>query len=331
MKLIIPMAGRGTRLRPHTITTPKPLIPVAGKPIVERLAENIINISKSKIEEIAFITGDFGKETEQKLLKTAEKLGAKGKIYYQKEALGTAHAVYCAADSLDGKTIVAFADTLFYADFNLDENLDALIWTKKVKNPEQFGVVVTDDNGYITEFTEKPEKFVSDEAIIGIYYFKSGKTLKNELKYLIDNNIKTKGEYGLTDALENMKNKNLKFKTATVNEWLDCGNKNATVHTNQRILHNEGSNISDKSEQNYSVIIEPCFIDEGAVINNSVVGPYVSVGKNTLIKNSVISNSIIQSECDIYEAVFSNSMIGNNVKINKAKDDLSIGDYGEIK
>jgi len=151
------------------------------------------------------------------------------------------------------------------------------------------------------------------------------------LKYLIDNDIRGNNEYQLTDALENMKNKNINFKSATVTEWLDCGNKDATVYTNQRILHHQGNKISETVEQNYSVIIQPCFIDAGAIINNSVVGPYVSVGKNTLIKNSVISNSIIQNNCSITEAVFSNSMIGNHVVINKPKDDLSIGDYNILR
>lgn len=331
MKLIIPMAGMGKRMRPHTLTIPKPLIPVAGKPIVQRLAEEITKVSKSKIDEIAFIIGDFGKEVEQTLLNIAENLGAKGSIYYQKEALGTADAVYCAEPSLNGKVTVAFADTLFKADFDLDEETDSVIWTKKVDNPEAFGVVKKNNEGFITDFIEKPKEFISDEAIIGIYYFKSGETLREELKYLIDNDIRGNNEYQLTDALENMKNKNIRFQTLTVTEWLDCGNKDATVHTNQRILHHLGNQISEKSEQNFSVIIEPCFIEEGAIINNSVVGPYVSVGKNTVIKNSVISNSIIQSNCDIYEAVFSNSMIGNLVVINEPKNDFSIGDYNTLK
>ncbi len=331
MKLIIPMAGMGKRMRPHTLTIPKPLIPVAGKPIVQRLAEEITKVSKSKIEEIAFIIGNFGKEVENSLLSIAENLGAKAKIYYQTEALGTAHAIYCAEPSLNQKVIIAFADTLFKADFNLDEENDSLIWTKKVDNPQAFGVVKKDTDGFITDFIEKPKEFVSDEAIIGIYYFKNGENLRKEIKYLIDNEIKGNNEYQLTDALENMKNKNTKFLTATVTEWLDCGNKDATVHTNQRILHHLGNKISEKSTQKFSVIIEPCFIDEGAEIHSSVIGPFVSVGKNTIIKNSVINNSIIQSNSNIKEAVFSNSMIGNFVTVNKQKENLSIGDYNTVK
>ena len=330
MKLIIPMAGAGKRMRPHTLTVPKPLLPVAGEPIVKRLAEEITKVSKSKIKEIAFIVGDFGKEVEDKLLKIAEDLGTVGIIYYQKEALGTAHAVYCAEESLSGKVIIAFADTLFKADFDLDETNDSVIWTKNVENPEAFGVVKKDEQGYITDFVEKPDEFISDEAIIGIYYFKSGENLKNEIKYLIDNNIRGNNEFQLTDALENMKNSNLKFKTATVTEWLDCGNKDATVYTNQRILHHTGNIVSDDLKNINSNIIEPCFIAENVKIQNSIIGPYVSIGKNTSVSNSIISNSIIQTDSEIKNVNFSDSMIGSNVKLIKEPEDLSIGDFNSL-
>ena len=330
MKLIIPMAGAGKRMRPHTLTVPKPLLPVAGEPIVKRLAEEITKVSKSKIKEIAFIVGDFGKEVEDKLLKIAEDLGTVGIIYYQKEALGTAHAVYCAEESLSGKVIIAFADTLFKADFDLDETNDSVIWTKNVENPEAFGVVKKDEQGYITDFVEKPDEFISDEAIIGIYYFKSGENLKNEIKYLIDNNIRGNNEFQLTDALENMKNSNLKFKTATVTEWLDCGNKDATVYTNQRILHHTGNIVSNDLKNINSNIIEPCFIAENVKIQNSIIGPHVSIGKNTSVSNSIISNSIIQTDSDIKNVNFSDSMIGSNVKLIKEPEDLSIGDFNSL-
>ena len=327
MKLIIPMAGMGKRMRPHTLTVPKPLLPIAGVPIVQRLAEEISTVSKSKISEIAFIIGRFGEETEKKLLKIAENLGAEGKIYYQNEALGTAHAIYCAADSLNDKLIVAFADTLFKADFNLNEEDDSVIWTKKVENPEAFGVVKTNENGVITDFIEKPEKFVSDRAIIGIYYFKDGSNFKKELKYLMDNDVVVSGEYQLTDALENMKNNGIKFKTATVNEWLDCGNKDATVYTNQRILAHLGNTITGSYHKNESIIIEPCYIDDNVVLTNSVIGPYVSVGKNVVINDSVIKNSIIQKDAFIENSNLIDSMIGSSAIIKKSPKSLSISDY----
>ena len=164
------MAGMGKRLRPHTLTTAKPLIQVAGKPIVEHLVEDIVRVCNTKVNEIAFVTGRFGKAVEGRLISVAEQLGAKGSIHYQDEALGTAHAILCAADLLQGPVTVAFADTLFTADFTLDTTADGVLWVQKIEDPRQFGVVVLDSTGIITEFREKPQEFVSDLAMIGIYF-----------------------------------------------------------------------------------------------------------------------------------------------------------------
>src|SRR3954468_18688018 len=160
MKIIIPMAGAGKRMRPHTLTTPKPLIPVAGKPIVQWLVEDIIRVCNEKVTEIAFIVGRFGKEAEDGLLKIAEKEGAKGKIFYQDEALGTAHAILCAKESLKDKVVIAFADTLFRADFSMDEDSDGVIWVSKIEDPRAFGVVKFNSENVITEFVEKPQTFI---------------------------------------------------------------------------------------------------------------------------------------------------------------------------
>ena len=332
MKIIVPMAGRGSRLRPHTLTIPKPLMPVAGKPIVHRLVEDIAKVSDEKIDEIAFIIGDFGTETEEQLKEIAESLSAKGSVYHQEEALGTAHAILCAKDSLEGNVVVAFADTLFRADFKLDTENDGIIWVNQIDNPSAFGVVKLDEEGTITDFVEKPKEFVSDLAIIGIYYFNSGEKLRDELQYLIDNDIRENGEYQITNALENMKQKGAKFKTGQVNAWMDCGNKNVTVETNQRVLAFEGKNIIEGDYKNEnSIIIEPCFIGENVVLKNTIIGPHVSVGNNTTIENSVIANSIIQNESFISNGNFTNSMIGNKVNYQGKAQDLSIGDYTEMK
>jgi len=202
MKIIVPMAGRGSRLRPHTLTVPKPLVPVGGKPIVHRLVEDIAKTSTEKVTEIGFIIGDFGAEVEAELIAVAESLGAKGNIYYQEEALGTAHAVLCAQEMLDGPVVVAFADTLFKADFTIDQNVDGILWVKQIEDPSAFGVVKLDDEGTIIDFVEKPTEFVSDLAMIGIYYFKEAEKLKIELQYLIDNGIIKGGEKQLQEELK---------------------------------------------------------------------------------------------------------------------------------
>ena len=321
----------GKRMRPHTLTVPKPLIPVGGKPIVQRLVEDITKVCGEKIDEIAFIISPlFGKEIEKNLIEIAAAQGAKGVIYYQELALGTAHAVICASPALKGKTVVAFADTLFKADFVMDTNNDGAIWVQRIEDPRQFGVVKINQEGYITDFIEKPQTFVSDLAIIGIYYFKDGDYLKREIQYLIDHNIKDKGEFLLTNALENMKNKGTKFVPGKVSEWLDCGNKDATVHTNQRVLEYDKGKPSLKAASavvENSCIIEPCFIGENASIQNSVVGPHVSIGKDTIVKDSILKNSIIQQNSKISASYLINSMIGNHVEIEGIASDLNLGDH----
>ncbi|OQA99431.1 MAG: Glucose-1-phosphate thymidylyltransferase [Bacteroidetes bacterium ADurb.Bin217] len=331
MKIIIPMAGMGTRMRPHTLTVPKPLIPVYGKPIVQRLVEDITRVCNEVVDEIAFIVHPaFGKAVEEMLVTMAQKLGAKGTICYQAQAQGTAHAVLCAKEALKGNVIVAFADTLFIADFKLDTQQDAIIWVQQVQDPSAFGVVKLNSDGLITDFVEKPKEYVSDLAIIGIYYFKDGENLCKELQYLIDNDIHVKGEFQLTTALENMKNKGVKFYPGKVDEWLDCGNKNATVNTNTRLLQNYGSQISKNITIENSTIIEPCCIADGVTIRNSVVGPYVSVGEGTSISGSVIDTSIVQSQANIAHARITNSMIGTKAIVQTKPLDLSVSDYSEI-
>lgn len=336
MKIIVPMAGRGSRLRPHTLTVPKPLIPIAGKPIVHRLVEDIAGVLHQKIEEIAFIVSrDFGTQVEEDLIAIAEKLGAKGSIYYQEKPLGTAHAIMSAKESMSGPIVVAYADTLFRADFTLDTTADSVIWVKQVEDPSAFGVVKLNGNNEIVDFVEKPKEFVSDLAIIGIYYFKSGETLREELQYLLDNNITKGGEYQLTDALENMKEKGMKFVPGKVDEWMDCGNKNVTVETNSRMLgflHGDGVNLtSDSVHMENSTIIPPCFIGENVVLKNSTIGPYVSLGDNTWVENTIIKNSLVQTHAVIKNAILDNGMIGNHAAFNGKFTSISIGDYSVIE
>ncbi|MDN3694922.1 sugar phosphate nucleotidyltransferase [Chryseobacterium tructae] len=333
MKIIVPMAGRGSRLRPHTLTVPKPLIPIAGKPIVQRLVEDIAKVAGEKIEEVAFIIGDFGAEIEKSLLQIAEKLGAKGSLYYQNDPLGTAHAIKCAEQSMTGDVVIAFADTLFRADFQLDKNSDGVIWVKSVEDPSAFGVVKLDNYGFITDFVEKPQTFVSDLAIIGIYYFNSAEKLMDEINYIMDNDIKNGGEYQLTMALENLRAKGAKFTLGKVNDWMDCGNKNATVETNSKILEYEKEEMSHypaSSVIENSLIIPPCFIGENVKISNSKVGPGVSLGNNTIIVNSNIENSLIQENTKINHGNLSNSMIGNSAQYVGVAREISLGDYSVL-
>ena len=325
MKIIVPMAGRGSRLRPHTLTVPKPLIPVAGKPIVHRLVTDIAKVLGEQIEEVAFILGDpafFGDDVVDSLMQLAKNLGAKGSIYRQDQPLGTGHAIMSAKDSLSGPAVIAYADTLIRADFDLDKSADSVIWVKQVDRPEAFGVVKLSEQNEIVELVEKPQDFVSDLAVIGIYYFKDVAVLKNELQYVLDNNIINGGEYQINDGIKRMMEKGMKFVPGKVDEWMDCGNKNVTVETNQRMLgflEKDGEALISKSVQKENAnIIEPCFIGKNVVLKNATVGPY---------ENSTVKNSLIQTNTSIKNANLDNAMIGNQVVFDGNFETISIGDY----
>ncbi len=336
MKIIVPMAGRGSRLRPHTLTIPKPLIPIAGKPIVHRLVEDIAGVLDEKIDEIAFVIAeDFGDKVETDLKAIAESLGAKGTIYYQDKPLGTGHAIMCAKDSLEGPAVIAYADTLFKADFTLDKEADGVIWVKQVENPEAFGVVNLNQNNEIVDLVEKPQEFVSDLAVIGIYYFKDVAVLKNELQGVLDKKLTRGGEYQINDGIQAMRASGLRFVPGKVDEWMDCGNKNVTVETNGRMLkflQQEGKDLVSKSVKiKDSEITEPCFIGENVELINAKIGPNVSVGDGTKIENSTIKNSLIQNFSEIKNANLDNAMIGNHAKFNGEFTQVSIGDYSVLE
>jgi len=338
MKIIVPMAGRGSRLRPHSLTVPKPLIPVAGKPIVHRLVVDIVRVLKQDIEEIAFILGDpayFGDEVIESLEKLAADLGAKASIYRQLDPKGTGHAIMCAEPSLFGPAVIAYADTLIRADFSLDTEADSVIWTKKVQNPEAFGVVNLNEKGEIIELVEKPKEFVSDEAVIGIYYFKDVGELKKELQYVLDNHIINGGEYQINDGIKRMMKNGKIFKTGTVDEWMDCGNKEVTIETNRRMLGFLSESyeplVSESLTNQNSKIIGPCFIGNRVMLKNSTIGPFASIGEGTIIDNSYVKNSIIQTHSVIKNATLDNAMIGNHVTFDGNFTNVSIGDYSELK
>jgi glucose-1-phosphate thymidylyltransferase len=331
------MAGRGSRLRPHTLSVPKPLVPVAGQPIVHRLVKDIAKVVNTDIDEIAFILGDpafFGEDVIESLTGLAEDLGARATIYRQDEPLGTGHAIMCAKDSLEGPAVIAYADTLIRADLHLDPSADAVIWVKQVENPQAYGVVQLNERSEIVELVEKPQEFVGDLAVIGIYYFKDVSVLRDELQYVLDNDIISGGEYQINDGIKRMMANGKVFKPGEVQQWMDCGNKHVVIDTNRQVLENESAeginNVSSDVITENSVIIQPCFIGENVKIKNAVVGPHVSIGNETHITDSVIANSIIQHNSNIEQANIKNSMIGSFVSYTGVAKDLSIGDYTTI-
>jgi len=306
-------------------------------PIVHRLVRDIAAILDQPIDEIAFILGDpafFGDDVVSSLQELAASLGAKGSIYRQLDPKGTGHAIMCAEPSLEGPAVVAYADTLIRATFELDQQADAVIWTKSVDNPSAYGVVNLNERDEIVELVEKPKEFVSDQAVIGIYYFKDIGDLKSELQYVLDNEIIHGGEYQINDGIKRMMADRKVFKTGTVDHWMDCGNKAVTVETNAKMLgflEEEGVELVDASHQNKdSTIYPPCFIGAGVVLKNASIGPNVSIGPGTIIEDSSVKNSIIQAESHIKNANLDQAMIGNHVKYNGRFTQVSLGDYSEL-
>ena len=338
MKIIIPMAGRGSRLRPHTLSVPKPLISVAGQPIVNQLLYEITKMVKIPITDIGFILGDqvyFGKEIEEDLKKLAKKFNATTHIFRQKEPLGTGHAIMCASEILSGPTIVAYADTLIRASGELNLDSEATIWVKKVDKPEDFGVVELNDKRQIINLIEKPKIFISDLAVIGIYYFKEIQILKNSLKEYINKNLKNGEEYQINQGILEMIKSGIVFKTNNVDKWMDCGNPEATVESNKELLEiklNEGLNLRDhSSELINSKIISPCFIGKNVIIKNSTIGPGTSIGEGTEVENCFLKNCLIQNNSYLKDLNLNKAMIGNYVHYEGNHKFVSIGDYSMLK
>jgi glucose-1-phosphate thymidylyltransferase len=337
MKIIVPMAGRGSRLRPHTLTVPKPLVPVAGIPIVHRLVSDIAKVLPEPVTEIAYVLGDpafFGDKVVEALTELSNSLGAKTSIYRQDEPLGTGHAVMCAAPSLSGPAVVAYADTLIRADLNLDPDADSVIWVKKVERPEQFGVVQLDKTGAINALIEKPIEFVSDLAVIGIYYFKEIEVLKDALQSVLDERLTRSGEYQINDGILRMMQNGKRFVPGEVIAWMDCGNPKVTIETNAKMLDflaAEGEPLVGDIILNNSTVIPPCYIADGVTLTNSTVGPHVSIGADTTIADSTIKNSIIQSNSTIENTTLKEAMIGNHVRYKGTFTHVSIGDYSVLE
>jgi len=331
MKLIIPMAGRGTRLRPHSLTTPKPLLPVAGPMLIERIVYTFATSLDRKITDIAFVLGDFGKEVEYQLGDMARRYGAKPAFYYQDEALGTAHAVNCAAPSLTGEVIVAFADTLFRMSGPVDlEGADSVIWLKKVDDPSRFGVAVLENNR-IARFVEKPTEPVSDLAIIGVYYFREGERLQSELQHLMDNDIRGhKNEFDLTDAIDRLLQKKAVFRAANVEEWLDFGTIPAWLSSTAAVLDRQEEQKIDEDTFPGTKIIHPCHIGENVRISDSVIGPYASIGDGCTITGSEIRNSIVRDKSAIEDSRLDNSTVGVSAVVRSCRLEIHIGDHSAV-
>lgn len=331
MKLVIPMAGRGTRVRPHSHVTPKPLINVKGKSMVERIVDTFNSVLPTNLEEGVFVLGpDFGEEIYDQLREICDRHGMKASFGVQEQAEGTAHAVHCAGDHLEGDGIVVFADTVFYMEPGVDlSEADVVAWVKHVDDPSRFGVAVREGEK-IVRFVEKPKELISNEALIGIYYVKDLARLRKVIGKLMEDEVRgAGGEFQLTDAFDRMLKQDALFKTASVTEWLDCGTIPALMDTTRHILDRENDDLRHGEVEN-SVIIDPVYVGPGARIVNSVVGPHVSVEAGAEIRGSVIRGSIVFADGKVENAALENSLIGRSAVVQPQPQQINVGDHSEI-
>lgn len=331
MKLIIPMAGRGTRVRPHSHVTPKPLLPVKGRSMVERIVDTFNRVLPRNLDDGVFVLGpDFGASVNEQLTGICERHGMNAHFAVQEQALGTAHAVLCAGDQMEGEGIIVFADTLFDMEPGVDlENADVVAWVKEVDDPSRFGVAVREGEK-IVAFVEKPQELISREALIGIYYVKDLAALRTEIESLIEEDVRGHGgEFQLTDAFDRLLKQGRLFKTASVTEWLDCGTIPALMETTQHILDKEKDSLHEGDVRN-SVIIDPVYIGPGAVIEDSVVGPHVSVEAGARVERSVIEKSIVFADALVRDAVLADSLVGRNAEVAQRRRQINIGDHSTL-
>jgi glucose-1-phosphate thymidylyltransferase len=321
MILIIPCAGKGTRLRPHTLITPKPLIKLAGKPMIFYSIDPLILLP---IEKILLVISKDGEEI-YKIVK--ENYNIEVDYVIQEEQLGLGHAIYVALEKLNKnkEILILLGDTIVETEFkNFDENFIGLY---PVSDPSRFGVALCDGER-IVKLVEKPKEFISNLIIAGIYFFKNSRELKEAIKEIIEKDIRTKGEYQLTDAIELLLEKGIYIRKEEIKKWLDCGTVESLLLTQREILRERNKNYG-KIEN--SIITHPCYVEEDVLIKNSIVGPFVSIGKNSKVEHSIIKDSIIGEGAYIENLIIKNSIIGNNAKIFGNEKELNISDFSEVK
>lgn len=326
MKAVIPMAGYGKRLRPHTYSRPKPLINVAGQPMLKYLLDALADLD---IEEYIFIVGYLGDQIEEYVTK---KFSIKAKFVEQKEMIGQAHAIYLAKDYLEGPLIVLFSDTLFQTDLSTltDFDADALIFVKEVDDPRRFGVVIEDEAGKIVQFIEKPDSMEHRNAVIGLYYIHEGQELVRAIEEQMDRKKMTRGEFFIADAFQIMIEKGLNFKTQNVDVWLDCGKPETVLETNRWLLDNGYANCKEK-ELNGITIIPPVFIDPEAKIEHAIIGPYATISAGCEVSFAIIRDSILDTGAQVSYTLLEDSLIGRDAFVRGAHQRLNVGDSTSIE
>jgi glucose-1-phosphate thymidylyltransferase len=328
MKIIIPVAGIGSKLRPHTHTQPKALVPVAGKPILAHIVDYLVGAG---FNDFIFIIGYLGDKIEDYINSKYPKL--KSSFVVQEPREGTGEAVWLAREKVkpDEELLIVLGDTII--DYDLKSILNqphSLLGVKKVDDPRNFGVVELDANGFITRVAEKPVIPKSNLALVGIYFIREAGKLLDALEWLMKNNIRTRDEYNLTDAIQRMIETDGKFSTFQVGNWFDCGNKSSLLETNAILLKRLVPDEIKKYHFKNTIIIHPTIIAENCAISDSIIGPNVSIGEHTIIKSSILKNSIIGSYSQLETAVLHQSVVGSDAYLKGLSQSLNIGDSTEI-
>jgi glucose-1-phosphate thymidylyltransferase len=325
MKVIIPLAGKGTRLRPHTHLVPKPMMKVAGKPVMSYVLDDLKKLGN--VEQIIYITGHL-KETVEKF--AVKEWDIPSVFVEQKVQDGTAGAVALARPHVDQPVLIVFVDTIFDADLSKVKSVDAdgIIWVKEVEDYQRFGVVVTDDNGNMTKIVEKPKTPISRRANIGLYYIRNWKLLYEGIDHVLSQ-PKNQGEYYLTDAFQYMIDKGARIQVVDVEGWYDAGKIDTMLETNQAMLA-RGRSRKPKTSGD-STIIDPVYIEDGVTITKSKIGPNVSVGAGSVLDGAEISHSIIGDRAKITKSVLVNSLVGDDTVLTGVKGEVTLGDHSEVR
>ena len=324
MKVIIPLAGKGTRLRPHTHLTPKPMLKVAGKPVMSYVLDELKKLGN--VEQIIYITGHL-KEKVEEFART--EIDVPSVFIEQKVQDGTAGAIALAREYVDQPVLIVFVDTIFDADLSKVKSVDAdgIIWVKEVEDYQRFGVVVTDKDGNMTKIVEKPKTPISKRANIGLYYIRNWKLLFEGIDHTLEQ-PKNQGEYFLTDAFQYMIDKGAKIRVIDVEGWYDAGKIETMLETNQAMLERGGARRPKSTGD--STIIDPVYIEDNVTLKKSKIGPNVSIGAGTVLDGAEVSHSIIGSKTKITNSVLRNSLVGDEVVLEGVKGEVTVGDHTEV-
>jgi glucose-1-phosphate thymidylyltransferase len=327
MKVIVPLAGKGTRLRPHTYVTPKPMLKIAGKPVIDYVMDDLRQLGN--VSEVIYITGHLKEKVEAY---ARAKYPWPSVFIEQTEQKGTAHAVAMAREHVNEPVLIIFVDTIFDADLSVitSTKSDGIIWVKEVEDYQRFGVVVSDRDGNMTRIVEKPTEPISKRANIGLQYIDNWRLLYEGIDHVM-HQPPNKGEYYLTDAFQYMVDQGAKLKVIDVRGWYDAGKLDTLLETNRIILEQRRMARRPAGLSPDARIIDPVYIEDGVTIRNSTIGPNVSIGKGTVIESSTLTNVIVGEEAKIVRSRLHDSLIGDGVVIDGFRGDLTVGDHSELR